>query len=105
MPSTTSKTVRKTKVKNHPYIERKKGVCGGEPIIRKTRITVGLIAALEKMGHSVDEIVGMYPHINHAQVFDALSYYYDNKGEIDRLIAANDIDHWQKETKNDPWRK
>jgi uncharacterized protein (DUF433 family) len=57
------------------------------------------------MGYSADEVVGVYPHINHAQVFDALSYYYDNKEEIDRLIAANDIDYWQKETRHNPWRK
>lgn len=74
-------------------------------MIRNTRITVSLIATLEKMGYPVDEIVGMYPHLNHAQIFDALSYYYDNKKEVDRLIAENDIDYWHRETQKDPWRK
>jgi len=105
MVTITSKDVRTKKAKNHPYIERKKGVCGGEPVIRNTRITVSLIANLEKRGYTVDEIIGEYPHINHAQVFDALSYYYENKREVDRLIAANDIEHWQRKTKSDPWRK
>lgn len=86
-------------------MEKKKGICGGEPVIRNTRITVSLIAKLERMGYTVDAIVAAYPHINHAQVFDALSYYYDHKKEIDRLSAMNTMEYWQKETKNDPWLK
>ncbi len=46
----------------------------------------------------VDEIVASYPHLNHAQVYDALSYYYENKREIDREIKQQnhelDIQTW-----------
>lgn len=70
----------------HPYIWRKKGVCGGVPVIKHTRIPVSLIAELERHGMSVDEIIADYPHLNHAQVFGALSYYYAHKKEIDREI-------------------
>ena len=76
----------------HPYIESKAGVNGGEPIIAGTRITVRLIAGWHRMGQSVDEIVAMYPHLNHAQVHDALSYYYDHKTEIETLLADHDED-------------
>lgn len=79
MSAVSSKAVKPGRFIAHPHIEKKKDVCGGEPVIRNTRITVSLIATLEKMGYPVDEIVGMYPHLNHAQIFDALSYYYDNK--------------------------
>jgi len=70
-------------------IERKSGVLGGEPVIWGTRIGVRHIVEWDRMGHNVDEIVAMYPHLTHAQVHDALSYYFDNKSEIDRLIEEN----------------
>jgi uncharacterized protein (DUF433 family) len=89
----------------HPYIERKEGVCGGEPVIVQTRISVSLIAQLEVSGHSVDEIVAMYPHINHAQVYDALSFYYDNKEEIDRIIEESAEEYWIEKTREESWRK
>jgi uncharacterized protein (DUF433 family) len=82
----------------HPYIERREGVVGGEPIIASTRVAVRLIAGWHRMGKSADEIVAMYPHLNHAQVFDALSYYYDHKAEIEQLLADNDEDKVMRET-------
>ncbi len=76
----------------HPYIEQRTGVIGGEPLIAGTRVAVRVIAGWHRMGQSADEIVAMYPHLNHAQVYDALSYYYDHKAEIERLLAENDED-------------
>ncbi len=100
-----SLTAEKNYKLKHLYIERKKGVCGGEPVIIGTRISVSLIVELEQLGHSVDEIVSMYPHITHAQVYDALSYYYDHKEEIDKILRENKETYWQKKTKADAWRK
>ncbi len=72
----------------HPYITRKKGVCGGKPIIKGTRIKVSQIAIeYEKLGYTPDEIVQAHPHLTLAQVHDAFSYYYENIDEIDRQIA------------------
>jgi len=93
------------KIKIHPYIALKKGVCGGEPVIAGTRIRVSMIAELERSGGTVDEIISMYPHLVHAQVYDALSYYYDNKEEIDRLIEENKESFWIDKTKDEPWRR
>lgn len=82
----------------HPYIERRAEVVGGEPIIVGTRIAVRVIAGWHRMGSTADEIVAMYPHLNHAQVYDALSYYYDHKGEIERLLAENEEDKVMRDT-------
>ena len=82
----------KTEAPIHPYIERRSGVQGGEPVIAGTRITVRIISGWHLMGNSVDEIVAMYDRLNHAKVFDALSYYYDHKDEIEQLRAENDED-------------
>ena len=85
-------TKKKEKIKN-PYIEKKEGVCGGEPVIIGTRISVSLIVEMERARHSVDEMVTMYPHITHAQIYDALSYYFDHKKKIDKIINENKEDY------------
>ena len=36
------------------------------------------------MGMSPDDIISALLHLNHAQIHDALSYYYDHKDEIDK---------------------
>ncbi len=95
---------RKNKQK-HLYVEQKAGVCGGEPVIIGTRISVSLIVEMERAGTSVDEMVTMYPHITHAQVYDALSYYYDHKKEIDKVIDENREEYWKDKTKGKNWRR
>ena len=32
-----------------------------------------------------------WPHLSPAQVYDALSFYYDHKDEIDDLLSRNDV--------------
>ncbi len=93
------------KSKPHLYITRKKNVCGGDPVIEGTRVSVDLIVEMDRAGHSVDEIVAIYPHITHAQVYDALSYYYDHKEEIDKIIEENKEEYWIKKTAGETWRK
>ena len=80
-------------------------ICGGEPVIADTRISVRLVVELENAGKNVDEIVAMYPHITHAQVHDALSYYYDNKEEIDRFVEENTEGYIREKYKGSPWLK
>jgi len=89
----------------HPHIERRAGVCGGEPVIKGTRIAVSLIAELEQLGKTVDEIVALYPHLTQAQVYDALAYYYDNKEEIDRCIREDSEEHLRRIYAGAPWMK
>lgn len=75
----------------HPYIERKKGICGGKPIIAGTRIKVSQIAIeYERLGWTPDQIVDAHPHLRLEQVHDALSYYYENQKQIDAEIAADE---------------
>ncbi|GBD97698.1 hypothetical protein BMS3Abin06_02599 [bacterium BMS3Abin06] len=100
-----SLAIRKEKKLKHLYIEKKKGVCGGDAVITGTRISVSLIVELERASHSVDEIITIYPHITHAQVYDALSYYYDHKEEIDKIIEENKEEYWMEKTKGEGWRK
>jgi uncharacterized protein (DUF433 family) len=68
----------------HPYIAADESHCGGAPRITGTRIRVIDIATEhDQMGLRVDQIIEAHPHLNPAQVYDALSYYYENKAELD----------------------
>ena len=83
----------------HPYIDRKPGVCGGKPKIVGTRLPVWVLAGYHKMGLLDDEILRMYSHITAAQFYDALSYYYDHKDEIDEFLAKNTEEYWMKKSR------
>jgi uncharacterized protein (DUF433 family) len=76
---------------NHPYIERKLGVCGGKPVIIGTRIKVTQVAIeYERLGWTADQIIDAHPHLMLAQVHDALSYYYQNQAAMDADILADE---------------
>ena len=70
---------------NHPFIVKIKDICDGSPIIEGTRTRVIDIAIeYEMLGHSPDEIISSHPHLNLPQVHDALSFYYENRDELDQ---------------------
>ncbi len=71
------------------YITRKEG--SGEPIIKGTRTSVRSIVEKWSIGYTPEDIVRGLPHLTLAQVFEAMSYYYDNKAEIDSFIERNRI--------------
>lgn len=72
----------------HPYITQKEGTCGGKPIITGTRIKVSHIVLYHNdMGYTPERIQAMFPHLTLAQVYDALSYYYDHQEEMDEQMA------------------
>jgi uncharacterized protein (DUF433 family) len=43
------------------------------------------------MGVAAEEVTTHLPHLTQAQAFDALSYYSDHQGEINRHIERNRI--------------
>lgn len=67
----------------HRHIEKDPAKYEGKAVIKGTRIPVASIVNHYRSGMSVEEILEGYPSINPAQLFDALSYYFDNKEEID----------------------
>lgn len=74
---------------DHPYVAKVKAVCGGESVIKGTRIPVRIIAECWRSGMSPEEIRDAYPHLGLAQIFDALAYAEDHDGEITRLIKED----------------
>ena len=73
----------------HPYVTEVDGVAGGKPVIRGTRTPVRSIVAYHRMGNAPEEIQVKVPHLSLAQIYDALSFYYDHQVEIDADIEAN----------------
>ncbi len=72
------------------YIEITPGVLGGKPRIAGHRISVAQIAEMYlKMGESIEEIARDY-NLSPAAVHAAMTYYYDNREEIDRRTAESD---------------
>jgi uncharacterized protein (DUF433 family) len=47
---------------------------GGKPCIRGLRMTVGTVIGLLASGLSTDEILKMYPYLQHEDLIAALSY-------------------------------
>ena len=73
------------------YITTKEGILSGEPIIVGTRTPVRAIVENWRLGYTPEDIVRGLPHLTLAQVFEAMSYYYDNQAEIDDYIERNRI--------------
>ena len=66
-----------------------KDICGGNPIIKGTRTSVANIAGYYRLALTPDEIKRELPHLNLAQVFDALAFYFDHREEIDREMEKD----------------
>ena len=74
---------------DHPHIVKVERVCGGRPVIDGTRLDVRTIVSYYKMGMTPEEFLSQWNYITPAQYFDALSYYFDNKDEIETYILEN----------------
>lgn len=73
------------------HISKTSGVCGGRACIAGHRIRVMDIVVWHQLrGYSADEVCQMYPGINLADVYAALTYYFDNRKEIDDDFAAEE---------------
>ena len=78
----------------HPYVTTDTQLLGGEPIIRGTKTTVRAVVELWRLGIPPEEIPQHLPHLQLAQIFDALSYYSDHQAEVNRYIELNRVpDH------------
>ena len=85
--------LREHEESEHPHVGRVEGVCGGEPIILGTRISVVRIVQLLRAYGSVDEILESMPHLTKAQVYAALSYYHDHREEIEHLMEQGKLEN------------
>lgn len=81
----------------HPWVVRVEGYRGGRPIILGTSIPIRTIAiAWVKQGMPIWDVLDNWS-LHEAQVYDALSYYYDHKEELDEDIRLHyDTEFWMR---------
>ena len=64
-------------------------VCGGDPIILGTRITVANVIEKYLAGKNSGDILKDYPHLNEIHIQACFEYYERNTKEIDALISED----------------
>ena len=74
--ATAAKTV-------YSHVTKDPEVCGGKACIDGTRIRVMDIVALKRQGLAPEQMLEAYSSLNLAQVYAALSYYYEHPEEIE----------------------
>lgn len=73
------------------HITRSEGVCGGKPCVANTRIRVQDIYVWHELqGKSPDEIVNDLPQLTLADVYAALTYFWDHRDDILQDITRED---------------
>ena len=78
----------------HPHVEFSAEL-GGSPVIRGTRIAVRRLWAWHRQGLTPEVLMRRYPQLGPAQLYDALSFAYDNQrlievdGERERVALMN----------------
>jgi len=75
-------TFPKTKLVRTPDI------CRGRLRIEGTRMTVNQVVTLHHQGLSAQEIVEQYPQRTLSEIHTVLAWYYANREEFDRELAA-----------------
>ncbi len=85
----------------HPYVVSRKDYCGGSPIIKGTKFPVrSVVSYVLKQGLSPEELLKEFSNLTLAQVYDALSYYYDHQEEIERELRENTEERLRTERAN-----
>jgi uncharacterized protein (DUF433 family) len=59
------------------------GVMGGKPCIRGMRVTAGMVVGMVAAGHSVAEILELYPYLEPEDIAQSLSYAAWRAEEVD----------------------
>jgi uncharacterized protein (DUF433 family) len=71
-------------------IESSAGVCGGDPRIANTRISVWTLEQYRRLGMSEAQLLAAYPGLRAADLVNAWSYVAEHRDEIDRQIRENE---------------
>lgn len=75
----------------YPHITKDPGVCSGRPCVEGTRVRVVDILALHEAGLTPEQIVKELTTLTGpADVYAALLYYHDHKGEIEADLKQDE---------------
>jgi uncharacterized protein (DUF433 family) len=73
-----------------PGIEQQPGVCGGEPVILRTRIPVWLLVQARCLGASEADLLRNYPTLRAEDLANAWANWRAHHKEIDQQIFDNE---------------
>ncbi len=74
----------------HPHIEIVSTRSGPKAMVKGTRVAVSTIIGYIQLGETPDSMAqDVLPHVALAQIYAAISYYYDHKDEIEIELAYN----------------
>ena len=71
-------------------IESTPGVCGGEPRIARTRISVWILEQARRLGTNEAELLQAYPALRAEDLANAWAYVRSHRQEIEEQISANE---------------
>ena len=74
-----------------PGIDSISGVCGGEPCIVRTRISVWVLEQARRLGTCEADILRCYPTLRAEDLANAWAYVRAHRDEIDQQIRENEI--------------
>lgn len=73
-----------------PGIESAPDVCGGEPRVAGTRISVWVLEQARRLGQSEADLLRLYPALRAEDLVNAWLYVADHRDEIGRQIHENE---------------
>ena len=74
----------------YPHITKEQGVRGGKACIDDTRIAVVDVVVVLDQGMTDMQVSETYPSLTLAQIHAAISYYRENRDELDADLAEDD---------------
>ena len=74
----------------YSHITKIPGVCGGKATIDGRRVRVMDIAYMHRWGLTPEQMLEDYEFLNLAQIHAALSYYYENREEIESEMKSDE---------------
>lgn len=75
-----------------PGVERRPGVCGGEPCVVRTRIPIWLLEQARRLGASEADLLRAYPTLRADDLANAWAYVHSHEDEIASQVEANERD-------------
>ncbi len=72
-----------------PAVESTPGVCGGEPCIVRTRISVWLLEQARRLGVSEEHLLRSHPALRAEDIATAWAYVRSHRVEIEDQIRDN----------------
>ncbi len=72
------------------WIQKTRGVCGGEPCVRNTRHTVSGLVQWQRLGLSDDEILQRHSDLTQDDLDASWKYYLENPEEINQAIKDDE---------------